>query len=113
MFLAQINDAIIQGISQFGVLGLMVAWLLHKDAKDRIRQQQREDAREVAWAARENSWAIREEKRDAEIAALRDAIHHLIQATTSEVLTRPGVHDRIKQDAREIQEASRAARSRG
>jgi hypothetical protein len=111
--IAQINEAIIQGISQFGVLGLMVAWFIFKDTKDRVRQQEREDAREVAWAARETAWAEREEKRDGEISAMREAIHHLIQVTASEVLTRPGVHGRIKRDTEEILEASKAARPRG
>jgi hypothetical protein len=78
------SSAIIGPLIQSGVLGVTVLWFMWRDGEERKRRD------------------AREQKQDARIDAMVQAMNHLIQMTGIEVLTRPTVVGRVKSDAEDL-----------
>ena len=89
-----LSDDIVAALIQAGVLGPIVAWFMWRDGKERDRNEERE------------------EKRDAKIDSMVEALNHLIRMTSIEVMSRPNIAERAKEDTRELLSAIEARRGK-
>lgn len=94
--LAQIADAAgtLEQLKPYGIGGVVVAFMLArevwKDARDAKREDKRNEERDKLW-----------NQLLAGINQNTVAIGHLIRATTADVLSRPGVDKRVRDEMEE------------
>jgi hypothetical protein len=95
---AQIADSALESLKPYGIAGICVAFFMGRDLWRDARDAKREEDRE--------------RRRDDQATRLMEAVerqtaalNHLTQAMTLEVLTRPGVVQRAKDEAQKLQDA--------
>lgn len=88
MILAQIPDTVISGVVQASVYGPIVLWFMWRDSKAGDR------------------YVEREQRTDAQMGQMTEAINHLIRVTGIEVMSRPGVAQRMKDETQELLHAA-------
>lgn len=84
LVLAQAQDMVVTSLVQVGAVGAVLVWMMIRDGK------------------REERDAARNDERDLKLDRVTDALNHLTRAISLEVLTRPNVVERAKNEAQEI-----------
>lgn len=92
--LAQIPDTAISALIQAGLLGPIVLWFMWRDGKERDRQM----AREI--------------KRDEQFERLHGTVADLVRVSGIDIMSRPNILERIKEETRELAEATEARRGK-
>lgn len=77
-------DTLIVGLVQAGLLGPVVVWFMWRDGKERERIN------------------ARETRQDERMDRMVEALNHLIRVTGLEVISRPHVAERMKDETREL-----------
>lgn len=86
----------------YGPLGVFCSFLMWREINRQNRETAREVAREATQAAREAAEEERNRQRDVRSDDMVQAIHHLTRALSLEVLTRPSVVQRARDEAQEL-----------
>lgn len=82
--LAQIPDVLVQALTEYGILGIILIWFVWREHK------------------RADSDNDRQLRQESKIDALVSSMHDLTRAITIEVLTREHVQDRARAEASEL-----------
>lgn len=82
--MSDITQTIIDPLLKAGALGAVVLWFMWRDGRERDRQ------------------AAREDRLDRRFDALVESVGHLIRVTSLEVMTRPSMTQRTKDELAEL-----------